>query len=473
MKIKKNEINYLQKRRRDDVGDIFEWNGKILRGIYPHKSDMVKSFFKSGFILELIKKKLFPKTWISNLEVDGYGLIIEHKKISPIIYPQEWTFEMLKDAALVVLEVAKIAKKYNLNMKDCHGLNILIDKNRPKFVDLGSFYFDKSYSTGWAPYQEFLRFYYYPLITWADGLNYTSKLSIFSANLTPHLEYYLYKYKISRVISTNLLNKIIQLRFILPNIACWDEEKILKISNKKMQIMVKIIKSIINKANFTISQNLDKLENRVVRLNKKNSSTQWADYHNKILKKEKRFNKIISLINTYCLDVNTAVDIAGNQGKFSEKLLKETNIRKVICQDLDENAIDIGYKRNKNTNLNISYVNYNAIAPIVKTTHLMPWERFKSDVVISLALLHHLILSQGFALEDILNEFKKYTKKYIVIEFMPRGLWNYEQGDNYSVPNWYNVEWFKVQFEKYFELLYFEQIEINYIVFIGKVKIKV
>lgn len=81
MKIRKDKLLYVQKRRRDDVGEIFEWNGKILRGIYPEKSAMVKEMFECGFVPELIKENLFPRSWITDLESDDYGFIVEHKKI--------------------------------------------------------------------------------------------------------------------------------------------------------------------------------------------------------------------------------------------------------------------------------------------------------------------------------------------------------------------------------------------------------
>jgi len=470
MKIDKTEILYIQKRRRDDVGDVFDYQGKLLRGIFPDKVEMVREMFENGFIKELIDEDLFPNTWITNYEIDRYGLIIEHEKIEPIVYPQEWTFNMLKDSALTVLKVAKIAKKYGYNMKDCHGFNILIDKQKPKFIDLGSFHVNKKGVTGWEPYQEFLRFYYYPLYTWAKGLNYTSKLSIFSANLTPHIEHYLFKSKILRYLPENFIDKFVKLNLLLPTIACWDYDRIKKISDNKIKVLVKSLKKVIDKTNFTISQNLVKLERKIEKLNKRSSHTHWANYHDKISKKEMRFNKIITLINKYCSDAISAIDIGGNQGKFSEKLLKETSIKKVICQDLDEDAIDKGYKRNQKIKLNISYVNYNFMSPIVKTTHPMPWERFRSDIVIALALLHHLILTQGFSLDDILKELKKYTKKYICVEFMPRGLWTYDMGENYNVPNWYTIDWFKISFEKHFSIIHNEQIEANYIVFIGEIK---
>lgn len=471
MRVDKKDLKYLQKRRRDDVGEVFEYKNKILRGIFYGKDNLIINMFKDGFLKELMEKELIPETRITSFEVDGYALVLEHKRIDIITYPQEWTFEMLKDSALLVLQIAKIAKRYGYNMKDCHGLNILIDRYKPLFIDLGSFHFNKNGVTGWEPFQEFLRFYYYPLSMWAEGLSFISKMSIFSGNLTPHVEYYIYKSPLFRCLPFSWKSCLINLLLAPSILACLDYEKIeKKVSNKFKKSALKFSKKIVNISNISLAQNLNKLENKIKNIKRKKYQSIWSDYHAKISKKEKRFERIIQLINLYFKDAKTAIDIGGNQGKFSKKILKETNIERVICLDFDENAIDYGYLRNKEEKLNIFFVNYNFMAPIIKSTYPPPWERFKSDVCIGLALLHHLLLGQGFSLEDILVEFKKYTNKYICIEFMPRGLWTYEMGNNYNVPSWYNTNWFEKYFNKHFEVLHKEQLAENYIVYLGKVR---
>jgi hypothetical protein len=470
MEIKKNEIKYLQKRRRDDVGEIFIWEGKILRGIYHHQTPMVKSFFDSGFILELIEKELFPNSWISEYTSKDYGVIVEHHKIDPVIYPQEWTFSMLKDSALAVLQVAKIAGKYGYNMKDCHGFNILMEGNKPKFIDLGSFHPNREGCTGWEPYGEFLRFYYFPLFMWKDGMEYTSKLSIFSANLMQPTEHFVYRYRFLRFLRGKLLERLIKFVFLFSNIARMDYMSMNKKFQKKNKLVTsgaKTVKELINRSGIFISQDLVKLENRIQKIKRKELNTPWKEYHSLISKKSNRFEKIIDFVNIHCSDARTAIDIAGNQGMFSSMVLQETGIERIICQDLDEQAIDIGYNAQKG-NENISFVNYNFIAPIVKTTHPFPHDRFKADITFALALLHHLILTQGFDLDDILIELDKYTNKYVCVEFMPRGLWVYKDGSQVNIPEWYTSDWFRDNFLKHFDLLAEEQIAENYIVFIGK-----
>lgn len=215
-----------------------------------------------------------------------------------------------------------------------------------------------------------------------------------------------------------------------------------------------------------MSQNLNRYEKMIKNTVKTNVASQWGNYHDGISKKRERFEKIIKYVNIHCRDAKTAIDISGNQGLFSRKVLKETSIQKIICQDLDEQVIDKGCC--KNSDENISYVNYNFMAPIVKATNLMPWGRFKSDIVFSLALLHYLLLSQGFRLDDILQELTKYSRKYVCVEFMPKGLWVH--GAEVNVPPWYTQAWFCKNFEKYFTILKEEKIDENSIMFIGQLK---
>ena len=472
MKIEKSEIFHLQKKRRDDVGEIFEWKEKILRGIYPQHAASVKEFFESGFISELIQRGYFPESSIVDYQSDEFAIIVEHKRIWPVIFPQEWSFSMLKDAAVAVIDVAIIARQYGYNMKDCHGLNILFHKNRPMFVDLGSFHENKKGCTGWEAYQEFLRFYYYPLYTWKDGLEYISKLSIFSANLTPHSEHYIYRYRFLRHLKTNLTRKLINLILLPSNLAVLTDQKYERISSERKFVVTRgvwLLKKFIDEISVSKSQNLNQLKSEIKKIKRKETASHWKYYHSNISTKKRRFDKIIEHINTCCSDAKTAVDIAGNQGLFSLKVLRETNIEAIICQDLDEHAIDMGYKNHRFEEENISYVNYNAIAPITKTTLSLPSERFKCDMVFALAILHHLILSQGFRIDDILEQLGKYTKKYACVEFMPKGLWVH--GAEITVPDWYREGWFRKKFEEYFKLLKTERTAENYTVYIGSLRV--
>ena len=466
------EVSWAQIKNRDDIGKVFYYHDEVYRAIYPDKEDLVKDMFRCGLIEELVEANLFPNSKFTEYSVGNFQLVIKHDTIHPIVYPQEWTFSMLQNAALVVLKVATIARKFGYNMKDCHSLNILFDGINPKYVDLGSFYPDSSETTGWKPYLEFLRCYYYPLFIWSEGNDYIGKMLIFSGNLMATYDFYTYKYRLLKKLPATLINKLIKLRHATYQVTVSDRMRS-TLSNTKLPIVSFIINALIKRSDSLNRKNLDlkRLADLVSNIDRHSNTTIWSDYHKNLTLKRERFKAIIQQINKYCPNVKECIDIAGNKGLFSELLISQTNISKVICQDLDQNAIDMGFLEKCAINdrkSQLVYVHYNAFSPLLKLGQPLPSQRFQSDLVVCLALLHHLLLTQGYSLEFVLDELAKYTSKYIVVEFMPKGLWL--RGSDVNKPSWYNVEWFEASFVERFILLKKEQIDENYILYVGHLK---
>lgn len=462
-----SDIEYIQVRQKDNVGEVFRYNGKLLRGVFPSAKGLVDSLFSTGLISKLTEEQLFPGTKISQTyRCSDYVYILEHDEIWPVTYPHEWTFSMLKRAAVVVLQVAEIARQYGFNMKDCHGLNVLFDRGSPKFIDFGSFYREQSSEFTWHPYREFLSAYYYPLYIWQHGQEFTAKMSIFAGQLIPAKDHYLYRYSTLRSISENLLDKLIKLRFLPHDLTRKDDATIDQaLGNKALRSFAKLLQ-IFGCKKYGGGRDLKILSKKLHRLKRPKTQTLWNTYHGDISKKAARFDRIVDLINDHCSSATSAIDIAGNQGKFSHRLLSETNLNRVVCQDLDEEALDQGFITASGKAL--AFANYNAMSPILKQGMPAPAERLKSDLVVCLALTHHLLLSQGYKVEKVLHELSKYTSEFICIEFMPKGLWTY--GSPVAVPDWYSEKWFEEAFVERYQLLVKEAIAENYVVFVGRAK---
>lgn len=94
---------------------------------------------------------------------------LEHPLVPFISYPYEWTFSMLKDAALLQLGLLEEALGDGLTIKDATPYNIQFVGGRPVFIDIGSF---EPYSPGepWIGYRQFTRQFLFPLMmrAWAD-----------------------------------------------------------------------------------------------------------------------------------------------------------------------------------------------------------------------------------------------------------------------------------------------------------------
>ena len=89
------------------------------------------------------------------------------------------------------------------------------------------------------------------------------------------------------------------------------------------------------------------------------------------------------------------------------------------------------------------------------------------DVVIALALTHHLLLTQGYQLDAILERIVAHGRRYMIIEFMPKGLWY--RGSGRPVPSWYTQEWFAAGLLRVGRILLSEKLEENRVVFLVEI----
>lgn len=93
---------------------------------------------------------------------------LEHPPFSPITYPYEWPFQLLKRAALLHLEVHRAVLKHGLTLADGSAFNVQFVGTRPVFLDALAFvpYVE---SHAWAGYSQFCESFLNPLLLAARG----------------------------------------------------------------------------------------------------------------------------------------------------------------------------------------------------------------------------------------------------------------------------------------------------------------
>ena len=91
-----------------------------------------------------------------------WAAVLEHQRLPVVSYPYEWSFGMLKDAALLQLDLTLAAIDEEMTLKDATPFNVQWIGSRPTFIDLGSF---TAYEPGdpWAGYRQFCETFLYPL----------------------------------------------------------------------------------------------------------------------------------------------------------------------------------------------------------------------------------------------------------------------------------------------------------------------
>jgi hypothetical protein len=432
------------KVRVDPCGAIFRWQGRIFRAIRHEMVAEVAAMFSCGMIGELVEQRLFPPSCLTDYTIEGYGLVVEHEAIPGVTYPFEWSFGMLKDAALTVLEVNMVAAQYGYETKDCHPHNVCFDGAAPLFVDLGSF-IRVGGKGAWACHDEFLRCYCYPLTIWSHGNSFMARRLLCSLALTdtmPEESYLLYRYPLLRRLKATPLRRVVAGRRLLATLF------------------------------GRRGRNFAALRDRVGALRLKENATTWGAYHDAYHDESgeplpsRRFQRVVELLQG--CGAESVVELGGNQGAFSELLLKSGQVSRVICTDYDEKAVDVMYGNARRKNLPLTTALVDIMYPLMNYYESPPFERLRCDVVVVLAVTHHLVLGQQLPIELFFEIAARYTRRYAFIEFMPLGLWSGEQAP--PVPEWYTMEWFQAAFEKQFTLQLVEELDTNRVLFVGEIR---
>lgn len=411
-----NKLVDFQTVHIDVVGDIYEYRGKIIRVINRRfTKQSIKLLEKDGLIEKLIKNKLFVDTWVSNLHYPDSEIVLEHKKIEPQQHYSQWSFEMMKDAALLVLKINEICLQYGYELKDCHQGNIMFDGIRPIWVDFGSFVRRKE-KDRWIIQKEFIKCYYLPLLMWNKGYDGVVN-SLFKSSLNLNLE------------------ELISIYYHIPRRFC---DKITKTIEKNinMGIVSKNIKSLCIK-----------------------SKSFWGNYQDDYWKRSnERFDYEINWINKHSKEIKTMIEIGSNQGVFSYLVAQRTNIKKIMATDYDQVAIDIMYKKLKSEK--IEKITPGILDVVWSSCEIL--KNYQSDLLVANALTHHLLLTQGMTMKVMLDKFSVLTRKYMIVEFMPKGV------NKAHLPKWYTKDWFLQSLRKKFEIVEVNDNWPGRIIIIGK-----
>jgi len=409
----------------DNMGYVMENKNYINRIVYKKYNDKIKKIYS------LYSKNNLKNQGIVKTTFRYKNRILIHPKYT-ISYPFEWSANMFKDALLFHLNLYLKLDKHELTLKDGILNNILFYKAQPIFVDFFSMIFKRDLSSEiwllklnkknffdlrFAIFNSMiLPFMIEPFILFARKNNITARNFLFSHYVNV-VQVNSFTYKINKIFWKKFYK--IKYFFFYLNNNLKLLNKSIKIDNKKkfnnfLKKIVNIIKiiDVSPKVSNYSSYYEDKKENYNFLFDPK-----WGDKQKNVFK----------IIKTY--RPKSVLDLGCNTGWFS--FLAAKNGASVIAIDNDESCVDKIYLYTKKNNFNILPLvmsfedlhKHKYGIPVKKNTKSKilfssPISRFQSDMVMCLALSHHLILGNGLSIKKIFEDLSLLTKKYLVFEFV-------------------------------------------------------
>lgn len=398
---------------RDPSGFVFHAEGEIYRQVNEAYREEYEALYSSGLYNALCEKGLLiPHEEVSNRAPAGPGAfkIIKPKKIPFISYPYEWSFSQLKDAALLTLDIQTEALKRGMSLKDASAFNVQFIGSKPIFIDTLSF---ERYVEGtpWVAYQQFCQHFLAPLALMAEcdvnlrnlGVPFINGVPLsLASRLLPKSSWL----KLSHVIHIHLHARSQQK---------YADAAGTGKGTPTRPLTLRALTAII-----------DSLRTTVAKFEWNPGGTEWADYYDAtnystraMSEKEKIVEDLVRVVNP-----KTAWDLGANTGVFSR--IAVANGAYTVACDVDPSAVEKNYllcRKEKNAAMLPLIVDLTNPSPALGWAHTERsslLERGPVDVVLGLAIIHHLAISNNVPLSRIAEFFSR-CARYAIIEFVPKG----------------------------------------------------
>lgn len=379
---------------RDPGGRVFRAGETILRTVMATAAENFSRASQSGILRKLADQgKLVDFADVTD-QAPAFGLeraevVLSHPRIPFISYPYEWSFSLHKAAALAHLDMQIDLLKDGFTLSDATAYNMQFDGVRPVFIDHLSI---RPYEDGeiWAGHRQFCMQFLNPLLMWSV------------LDLQPNHWF----------------------RGTLEGIAPEDLAKLIPLKNRlnwtilthviaQAAMQNRSVKTTTGSAKYRAAKlprsgfegMLRGLRSAIAKLEVPSHKTVWGDYaHNtsygspEAQAKHQFVKEMVAATQPDLL-----YDIGCNSGDYSISAL-EAGAKKVIGFDFDQAALEIAYRRAKESNLDFLPLWLDAANPSPaqgwgQAERMGLSGRANPGALLALAFIHHIAIGRNVPLD--------------------------------------------------------------------------
>lgn len=393
---------------RDREGRVFYHEGRVYRALSRRALETWEALAAAPFFERWTREGKIVGTTRAGLSEDELQRVaphwvaaLEHERIPFISYPYEWPFSMLRDAALLQLDLLLAALGEGFILKDASAYNIQWRGARPVFIDVASFEI-RTAGDPWVGYLQFCQLFLYPLLLTAyrdvpfqpwlrgsiDGISpeaCNGVLNRWRDRVRPG------------VFADVYLQAKLQAREAGAGGVSGEPES---------------LRSDLRQVGFRkemIVHNVRRLRRVVDRLAWRRTSSEWASYADEnsydreSRELKERFVREAAATRRWPL----VWDLGANTGVFSRLVSEYAD--HVVAFDADQLAVDRFYRRlaaEGPENVLPLVVNLADASPALGWRHRERKalsERSRPDLVLCLALIHHLVITANIPLPELVD----------------------------------------------------------------------
>ncbi len=382
---------------KDPDGRVFRSGEHVFRTVTPAALARFEHLHNSGLIDSLVAPGLLMPTTIESAEAFGLDphavgdRVMRQAAVPLVSYSYEWTFSMLQDAALVTLDILQAALARDVVLKDAPAFNVLFEGTCPRLVDVLSL---EAYQPGalWAGYTQFCRSFLAPLLVSAHTRTTVGPL------LRGHLG------ELPLGDAARLLGWT---RVLRPGVATHIllQSRLEQGFGKRPDDVGQAAAAAAHPKVLLI-KTAGRIRALVASLRHRRSSA-WAGYSDANTYNEESRAQKAGFVERALSEKRPRVvlDLGCNTGEYSRLALRHAH--HVVALDGDADSVDALYRTERGST---------KLSPIVSDLHnptpAQGWQlreraalldRLKGDFVLALALVHHLRITAGIPLPDVIQ----------------------------------------------------------------------
>ena len=397
---------------RDPAGQVVERDGVLLRTVTPSFAATFEAVRDSGLYGRLIGDGLL----VAHEEVEAPAelgpvhAVLRPQRVPFVSYPYEWSPAQLRAAALLTLQVMEAALDHGMVLRDASAYNVQFVGTRPVFIDTLSFA-PRVEREPWGAYGQFCRHFLAPLAlqtrvdhrladlsrTNIDGvpLDLASSLLPFRTRLRPGLLTHVHAHASAQATDQAEVD---------------GERRVVAFSDRALRGLV------------------EGLRGTVEGLQWKRGRTTWGDYYaeaehyddDAMAGKVQLVERMVRRVGP-----STVWDLGANTGRFA-RVAAATGAT-TVALDVDHGAVEAGYRslvEEPPTHGTVLPLRYDLANPSPglgwDTSERMTLaERGPVDLVMALALVHHLAIGNNVPLDRVADHLAT-LGGHLLVEWVPK-----------------------------------------------------
>jgi len=382
---------------RDPRSRVYDDGTRILRGLNRRAAADFEAVAQTGFFHlvtgagQLVATSLDPH---HALAPHGWTATLEHERLPVVTYPYEWTFSMLRDAALLHLDLVRRGLAMGVGCKDGTAYNVQFAGSAPVFIDLGSF--EPVGADPWPGYRQFCQQLLYPLLIEAYlDVPFNPWLRGSLEGITPQQADRLLRGRTR--LRRGVLAHVTAQAFAARRYTDRDDPAASTTAGDRKRI---------------VSALVARLHTLIAGLPAPAAESTWSSYPDRshyaaeaLAAKDAFVGAAIGAVQPA-----TVVDLGCNDGRYA-RLAAERGAA-VVALDADRQVVDRLYRDLRRTGGDLSRSIVPLVSDLADPSPRLGWgleeraaleDRVRPDLVLSLALIHHLVIGRNIPIASYLD----------------------------------------------------------------------